>query len=701
VRRSLLTVAAMVLLAGTARADEGFWTFDHFPRQRVRQRYGVEVDDQVLAHVARAAINFHGSTGALVSPRGLVAIKHGTLKTTCLHALREGRRTAGRFASWCQDQALRQAVPLFDRLYCRPLERAVEYDYVERGYLAATPRDELRCPNLSVSSLLDVSDVTGRVRAAMARAAPDKRPAAELEVVREIERECEGEAGIRCAVASLHGGTRYQLHRSRRYDDVRLVFASERRAADYGDVPDEMTYPDHDFKTAFVRVYQDGRPASTPTYLRFSTRLPREGELTLMAGHPRESLRHGLASQVQRQHDFTEAALENELEQRGLLSAIAAQRPALAPAFDFDDRNDGIVERESLLHNLPLDAMEKRVQDQRRLLETLRARSDPQLPAIERALAESAAADALHRAVRSRALAVSAVARATALDLALAAVAMSKRPELQRLRDELLIPRRFDEEVEIGQMELVFRQLQQACFADDPLLVKLLAGLSARERATTLVRSTRIGDPTFRRKLAEGGRSAVEASTDPLVVLARGFYDEAVATFDRWKAADEKDGVAADLLAAARYRLYGDEEYPEGTGTVRLSFGALAGYRDGNRDIAPVTTLGDLFALSRDSGPYRLPDRWRAARGQLDLSTPLNVATNHDISDSAILLDTNGDLLGVAFNTNRYLVPETYDARLARHVAVHNAAVVQVLRHVYHATALLEELGVATSPARR
>jgi hypothetical protein len=55
-----LSIALGVLLFAPppprAVADEGFWTPDRFPRQLVKDRYGVELGDALLDRAARAAV---------------------------------------------------------------------------------------------------------------------------------------------------------------------------------------------------------------------------------------------------------------------------------------------------------------------------------------------------------------------------------------------------------------------------------------------------------------------------------------------------------------------------------------------------------------------------------------------------------------------------------------------------------------------
>ena len=331
-----LFLLASMSVPGPAHGDEGLWTPDHFPRQLVKERYGVEIGDAIVDRAIHAVVSFStdGGSGAFVSASGLIAIKHGYTKM-CLHDLREARRTAGRFARFCLDQALRKAIPLFDRLYCRPLDEAGQYDYVERGYLARTQEEELRCPGLEVTQLVNVSDVTASVRARLAAlpagTSAQDRQQAEDKACRELEAPCRSTPGQSYKVAGLFGGSRYELHRSKRYSDVRIVFSAERHMADFGDLQDHMTFPDHDFKTAFVRAYENGHPAHTPDHLPFSVRRLKEGDLTLMVANPGLG-RSDLASALERSREMTAAWVTSALELRGILAQIAAQRPRLAPS---------------------------------------------------------------------------------------------------------------------------------------------------------------------------------------------------------------------------------------------------------------------------------------------------------------------------------------------------------------------------------
>src|SRR4051794_14696253 len=72
-----ITLLTLMLSANAARADEGMWTFNNFPRALVKQRYGFDVTDEWLDHVRLASVRFNvGGSGSFVSSGGLVMTNH-------------------------------------------------------------------------------------------------------------------------------------------------------------------------------------------------------------------------------------------------------------------------------------------------------------------------------------------------------------------------------------------------------------------------------------------------------------------------------------------------------------------------------------------------------------------------------------------------------------------------------------------------
>ena len=77
--RAKLLISAVATLAALtpALADEGMWTFDNFPSQAVKQKYGVTIDQAWLDRVRAGAVRLAGGCSAsLVSSEGLVLTNH-------------------------------------------------------------------------------------------------------------------------------------------------------------------------------------------------------------------------------------------------------------------------------------------------------------------------------------------------------------------------------------------------------------------------------------------------------------------------------------------------------------------------------------------------------------------------------------------------------------------------------------------------
>jgi hypothetical protein len=235
----------------------------------------------------------------------------------------------------------------------------------------------------------------------------------------------------------------------------------------------------------------------------------------------------------------------------------------------------------------------------------------------------------------------------------------------------------------------------------DPFVKIVLNGKTPQEVATALVNGTKLADPAVRKKLIEGGAAAVAASDDAMIVLARKL-DPVRREFVKWK----EDHVASleqragEQLGKARFAAYGKTTYPDATFTLRLSYGQVKGYPM-NGTLAPYkTTFYGLYdrATSFDfDGPYDLPSRYKEGRGKLDLSTPLNFVSNTDViggNSGSPVINRQGDIVGLIFDGNiESLVGDfVYDPEKNRSVAVHTAAMTEVLRKLYGTEKLIDEL---------
>ena len=136
--------------------------------------------------------------------------------------------------------------------------------------------------------------------------------------------------------------------------------------------------------------------------------------------------------------------------------------------------------------------------------------------------------------------------------------------------------------------------------------------------------------------------------------------------------------------------MQGKKSYPDATFTLRLTFGAVQGWREGDREILPFTTVEGLYARATGQPPFRLPSRWLMARDRINLDTRFNFVTTNDIiggNSGSPVLDAGGRLVGLIFDGNRHSIGGDFwfDPALNRAVAVHPAVIVFGLDEVYGA----------------
>src|SRR5438034_10947589 len=95
--------------------------------------------------------------------------------------------------------------------------------------------------------------------------------------------------------------------------------------------------------------------------------------------------------------------------------------------------------------------------------------------------------------------------------------------------------------------------------------------------------------------------------------------------------------------------------------------------------------------------PCELPQRWLERRGRLDLATPFDFVGTADTfggNSGSPVLNRAGELVGVNFDRNRHGLVRNfvYTDVQARHIAVHCRSVLEALRKLYPADALVAEL---------
>ncbi|UCC82336.1 MAG: S46 family peptidase [Gemmatimonadota bacterium] len=672
----LLTGVEAVKAAGLGK----MWTFDNPPLDYLEERYGFRPTPEWLEHVRLSSLRIGGCSASFVSPDGLVMTNHHCVRG-CIAAISDD-----------------------------------EHDYYVEGFYAPTREDERVCPGVYLDQLLEIEDVTQRVDAA----APAGVSAEETTRLKAAERariqeECTSATGYRCQVVSLYHGGIYSLYKFRRYNDVRMVFAPEAQIAAFGGDPDNFTYPRHDLDVAFYHVYENGEPVHPEHYFTWSEAGAAEGELIFITGNPATTLRLRTVAQLEylRDADYP-ARLRSYDERLTLYRELAARGEAVARRYrntilglensfkQFVGYVEGLNDPELIGSKQAFErsfraavAADERLQGEYGSAWDEIARINRELTRLDPERRHASFAN-----FRTLGLARD-IIRYTAEMAKPAADRLLSEEDLAAAERRINSERPIDQDFEEKLLALRLAAARDALGAEHPYVQAALQGREPADAARVLIRECGIADVEVRRALVEGGVSAVEASGDPAIVLARTVDARALELARQLEELRAVEAVHVGRVARALFEVYGTMLPPDATFTLRLQDGVVSRYPY-NGTFAPYkTTLYGLYDRAEAfdySEPWRLTARWIERKDELDLSTPLNFVATADIiggNSGSPAINTDLEVVGVAFDGNIEFFPNRFLYRedaAGRTVSVHSMAIIEALRKIYDAGALADEI---------
>lgn len=662
------------------------WTFDAPPLEYWKRTYNFAPDQRWLDNVRLAAVRLPNCSASFVSANGMVMTNH--------HCARD----------------------------CTADVSPKDSNYIETGFAARSLTDEKKCPGLYVDQLISIENVTDKVRAGITGATPAEQAAQRTATMARLQAECGQATGLTCQMVSLYQGGMYSLYRYKRFSDLRLVLSPEDGIAAFGGDPDNFTYPRYDLDMALLRVYENNSPYRPTNYLRWSASGAGEGEVVFVIGNPGSTGRLNTLAQMEFLRDI------------GYPAQLAAYKRALtiyrdlmvrdtSAARAFQNQVFGIENSTKAVTGYRTGLLDSARMAQKRAFEAefrARVNADPALRArygsawdrISAAQRELASFNPLLRYYGfgpSANLAGSTLMTMAAQIVRVASesskpdaerLTMYRGPNLEAIKKALLAPREINPALERLSIAAQLRAAQQELPPNDPFLAAVLAGRTPEQVADAAVSGTRLTDPAVRRALVEGGPSAVAASTDPLIVLARAIDPlnrRIVARADSLNAIITSN---AEAIGQALFAIYGTALPPDATFTLRISDGVVKGYPM-NGTLAPYKTtffgLYERAAAFDHKAPFQVPKRWTDRRDRLNLSTPYNFVSTADIiggNSGSPLINKNAEVVGLAFDSNiegianRFL----FTTDLPRTVSVHSAGMVEAVRKMYDGARIADEL---------
>jgi len=682
-RKAILILATALVLVGPSatHADEGMWTFDNPPLEKLEQKYDFKPSQDWLDHLRLSAVRFNnGGSGSFVSGSGLVMTNHH-VGFDCIQKI-----------------------------------SSAEKDYVKEGYIAQSFEDEARCPDLELNVLISMQDVTGRIEKAIAGAKDEVE--ARKEEIAHIEKECHDETGLRCNVITLYGGGQYMLYRYRKHTDVRLVFAPEQQTAFFGGDFDNFTYPRHDLDVALFRVYEKDEPLKPEHYLKWSKAGAREDELVFVVGNPGYSGRQLTVSQLTFLRDtqyplrvefyttllgelesYAQQGKEQRRESKKLIFSLQNALKAYGGFLD------GLQDE---------DLMASKIEQEKEIKKAVK--KDGKLKDEAKTVwSDIAKAQKTHKKIATARL-LSAFRGSELYSIAETIVRLvveKEKPNDKRLEEyrdssleSLELQLYSDAPVYRDMEEVVIRVSLEEAVArlgkDHELVEAALGKAKPADVAASVAQETQLVDAKKRRELVEGGREAVEKSKDPLIRLALAL--DPITRELRETYENKVEGVeekAGGIISKAWFAAYGKSIPPDATFTLRLAYGTVKGYEAEGTKVPWKTTFYGLYDRYHAFGgkpPYHLPKTWKKKKDKFKMGTPLDFVSTNDIiggNSGSPVVNKAGEVVGLVFDGNiESLVWRfVYTDEKERCVSVHSSAIKRALYDVYDAGHIGWELG--------
>lgn len=686
--KRLLTTLALLFIAIEPRslfADDGMWTFDNPPLKQWKERYKFEPTESWLEHVRLASVRLNdGGTGSFVSADGLMITN--------------------------QHVASGQLQKVSSK----------EKDYTKEGFYAPTNDQELKCPDLECNVLVSYEDVTARVQSVVKPGDSDKEASEKRKVaISALEKEATAKTGMKCDVISFYSGGEYWLYRFKKYTDVRLVFAVEEQTAFFGGDYDNFTYPRYDLDVAFFRVYEDGKPAKTPHFFKWSATGAIDGEFVILPGNPGSTARLLTLAQIQYQRD-----VGNPLQKQVWTSRLNALEHYAGRGAE-QTRQAGSVMRS--LNN----SLKRLVGQQEGLMNPrMMGKKEAEEKALRDAVAQKAevqksygiAWEQIGAAYRDLPKMAARIAFSNLTPSRLGTIAS----QLVRYAEETRKPndKRYDEFRDSKLESLTFSMMSPAPIypemeeavltawleeglktlgPDDAFIKAALGGSTPAAAARQAVSGTQLRKTEFRQSLRLGGADAIARSDDPMIALARR-VEPIIRELRAWNEEHilNVEASAGEKIAKARFAVYGKTLPPDANFNLRISYGRVLGYEEDTTLVPYKTTFFGLYDRARsfdEKAPYDLPRRYREGKDKLDLATPLNFVYTADTiggNSGSPVINRNAEFVGLNFDSNVQKLPNRYwyveESEGGRAVGVHSAAIIEALKKLYGADKLVKEV---------
>ncbi len=677
--KNLKTVAiATAIVSSSLFAEEGMWTFDNPPLSQLKEKYNFIPNQNWLEHIRLSSLRINdGGSGSFVSPNGLLMTNHHVALSQIQKLSSEG------------------------------------FDIVKNGFYAPTQAEELKCKDLEINVLMEMHNVTDRVNSVVNEDMDLKEIESKKNAMfNDIRAEYEQKTGLRADKVDLYYGGEYWIYCYKKYTDIRLVFSPEYQAGFFGGAYDNFTYPRYNLDCTFLRAYEDGKPVKSDNYLKWNTSGVNAGELVFMAGNPGTTKRlytndqllderdnsipmiiESLEYTLQQLHKYAELSPENARRAQVNIMYLENSFKAYTGIYN------GLKNKRLIKQHLDAETDMRTKVKANDELDDLYGDAWEEISDLMEEKQEFYSKYFYHNLGRTSLMRYAGELNAWAKETDKTLDKDANR--IENLKRMILAPVPFYKDLEEVMLSSTLVVAAQNLDADDDFLKAVLKGRSPEIAAKEIINGSKIGDVEYRRQLLSGNSSSIENSDDPFLKLYSEIKD-LTKEEAHWYSENIQRPLAkySELIAKARFAVYGRNVYPDANFTPRITYGTVKGYAMNGTLAPPFTTLYGLYDRALgfgNEGDFQLPERYMERKDKLDLTTPCNFVSTCDIiggNSGSPTFNKRGEIVGLVFDGNMESLPGNfvYDYASNRALSVDARYMIEAFRKLYDANNLADEL---------
>jgi hypothetical protein len=693
-----------------ALAEEGMWLLTQLKQLELEKKVlEISVDD--IYHPDKVSLTdamvwLGGCSASFVSPEGLILTNHHCAEGALQRASSEGK------------------------------------DYIKNGFLAMERSDELEAIGTRANVLERIEDVTQAILdAAEGIEDPverDKKINATITAMTEkIE---DGRDDVLANVASMYNGKQYILFVYKRYQDVRIVYAPPNSIGTYGGDIDNWMWPRHTGDFTYLRVYMapdgsgakyspDNIPVKPKNYLRIAKDHLKDGDFTFILGFPGATTRWRTSNSVEwnLKYNYPET-VQNYQELIDLMKTHTK---------DSEEGRIRVASLDSGLNNTmknyqgKIDGMtktnflERKREFEKELMSFIGSKFELKekygdiLDRIKAQYTELAQTKAKDDAMDLFGL-------SSGMLLSLGSQAYGTVREREKPEEERA-PYFTERGVEQTVKNLHLRYFSYYEPVDKAMLKRVLGivkelpegqrieGLeyifggsqSIDDFVEEAYAKTKLMDVEYARPLFNKTSEELEALGDPLIALAAKMYDE---TQEQRKRTEKFNANIISLRKEyidALYEWKGEGLYPDANGTMRFTYGHVAGYKPADAVwYKPFTTLKGVVEKHTGEFPFDSPDKLKDLWKTKDFGqwadeqfgdVPVCFTHRCDITggnSGSAVMNARGELVGLAFDGNYEAMTGDwqYDYDIQRTISVNIKYVLFITEKFAGADHILREM---------